>query len=148
MRPSSDVRRYRLAELSVRLPVASRLATACQLGLLLLIVSAASMTFVWLRSGTERLSRELQAYQEEFRDRGKEYDNLRVEHERFTSGEHILRRVAEFPAGRRLHRPFPGQVRRVAVQTQPIESDADQGSLLAGQWKPHRDAGDRSGGRQ
>lgn len=133
MRSSSGVRRYRLRELSVQVADGNRVGRTCRLGVLLLVVFSASVAFVWLRSSTERLNRELQAYQEEFRDRGREYDNLRVEYESFTSGEYILRRVAEFPPGRRLRPHLPGQVRRVSVPLQSVEPAADEGAMLARQ---------------
>lgn len=131
MRSLSGVRRYRLHELSVRVTEGSRLGVAFRGGSLLLLVFSASVVFVWLRSSTERFSRELQAYQEEFRDRGREYENLRVEYESFTSREYILRRVADFPAGRLLHPHLPGQVRRVAVPLLSSDSAVEEAAMLA-----------------
>ena len=131
MRSSQRTRRYRLQELSVRVTNGSRLGVAFRVGSLLLVVFAASVAFVWLRSSTERLGRELLAFQEEFRDRGREYENLRVEHESLTSREYVLRRVADFPAGRLLHPHLPGQVRRVALPLPSSDSAAEGGTMVA-----------------
>lgn len=79
---------------------------------LLALVAAIGLTFVWLRSGIQQVSRELQIQQRKMVLRTEELDNLRIQVEAYRSGDYILAECRKLG----LHPPLPGQVRRMPAE--------------------------------
>jgi len=77
------------------------------------IIVVMALSYVWLRSSTEKTSKELQVQRREFAYKAKELENLRVKLEEYKNGNYIERAVEKYGLG--LHRPFPGQVRRLTL---------------------------------
>ncbi len=114
-------RLYRYDTLEVQAPMIMR-SGAWQGIVLVFLIASAIMAFVWLRSNTERLQRELVQTRKAHEIQGKTMENLGIELETYKSGRYVLAAVQRFELG--LRPPTHGQVRRVTL---PVMQKPDAG---------------------
>lgn len=102
------------------------------------VLAVVAVGFVWLRSGAQNTSKELQAQQRKLALQSQELENLQVQLEAYTSGSYILRKSRKLG----LHPPLPGQVRRVRVRSvrEGRPGDEEGESLMASWGASRRDA--------
>ena len=114
MQTVMGARRYRLQKQRLEVKTAPRSHSLVWTGLTAAVALAlVAMTYVYLRSVTEKMNRELQHKRQECQVKNKEIENQRMDIESLRSGRHILAAVQRM--GMELRAPLPGQVRRILL---------------------------------
>lgn len=127
MAKKKHTRRYQYQTLDVN--AAGSVKTTFGLLLVAVVVAlAASLAYVWLRSGTETWERRAAERRQEYEVKVKKRHNLKVELETYRGGRYILSAVHHWNLD--LHPPYPGQVRRVAVDEKSTAEDTWEESLV------------------
>jgi len=98
-----------------------------RLGFVLFLFMVAGITFVWLRSATDRLNRSLQEKRQSYSVGTKQMENLRMELESYKNPHYITDKVTRMNLG--LRPPFPGQVRRISMEGNDKKADYSIDSL-------------------
>lgn len=111
---ASDVsrRRYHRAQLNVKVGDDRKsyaIPWLCAATIALLL--GTSMTFVWLRSSTSGMQRQIERKKQEVNVNNQKIRNLHMEYEKYSAASYIENKVEELKLG--LRRPVPGQVRRL-----------------------------------
>ncbi len=116
-------RRYRTRALQVKAPREPN-PLAWRIGLLLMVFLCGGLYYIWLRSATDGLDKELGKVKRDCSNAFKERDNLQMAMERFTSYAYLTQEARRRNLGLREY--TPGQIRCLTLQTRSARSGLDE----------------------
>jgi len=143
MRQSRHNMRHPFHELAMRPPRGQPLllspVSLAFFALAVFLVLLGALTYTWLQSASQKRARQAQKFRNDMLQGTKQYDNLRVDYESYTSGDYISAAVSKFALN--LHEPYYGQVccirkdgsvnRRTNLMTSQVK---EEGALVAQNW--------------